>query len=102
MEGGIGGVGKIAGTVRGRKETLQCFVSIMAAFALRKSKPKLGCVNFAWRNEWENCILLKWTVCETKFHEGMGLLLALTIVGPEAGDVEEKGMRLRAAPVSTR
>jgi hypothetical protein len=32
----------------------------------------------------------------------MGLPFALTIEGPEAGNVEEKGMRLRAAPVSTR
>jgi hypothetical protein len=32
----------------------------------------------------------------------MGLPFALIIVGPEAGDEELKGMRLRAAPVSTR
>jgi hypothetical protein len=46
-EGGIGWVGEVGGTVRGGKETLQCFVSIIAAFALRKSKPKMGCVTFA-------------------------------------------------------
>jgi hypothetical protein len=46
-EGVIGGVGKIGGMVRGGKEMRQCFVSIMAAFALRKSKPKMGCVTFA-------------------------------------------------------
>jgi hypothetical protein len=32
----------------------------------------------------------------------MGLPFALTIVGPEVGDEEVKGMRLRAALVSTR
>jgi hypothetical protein len=32
----------------------------------------------------------------------MGLPLTLTIFGPEAGAEEEKGMRLRAAPVSMR
>jgi hypothetical protein len=32
----------------------------------------------------------------------MGLPFAKTIVGPDGGDVELKGMRLRAAPVSTR
>jgi hypothetical protein len=46
-EGGIGWVGWVGGTVRGGKETLQYFVSIMAAFALKKSKPKMGCVTFA-------------------------------------------------------
>jgi hypothetical protein len=47
-------------------------------------------------------MLCKCTFCEIKFQDGIGLPLALTIVGPDGGDEEVKGMRLRAAPVSTR
>jgi hypothetical protein len=50
-EGGMGGVGRDGGMGGGGKETWQLFESIMAAFALRKSKPKMGCVTFACRKE---------------------------------------------------
>ena len=43
---GVGGTGK-GGTGVGGKETWQVFELIMASFALRKSKPKMGCVTFA-------------------------------------------------------
>jgi hypothetical protein len=47
-EGGMVGVGRDGGgTGVGGKETWQFSESIMAAFALRKSKPKIGCVTFA-------------------------------------------------------
>jgi hypothetical protein len=38
----------------------------------------------------------------TKFQEGIGEPLAFTIAGPVADKEELKGMRLIAAPVSTR
>jgi hypothetical protein len=50
-EGEMGGVGRDGGTEGGGKETWQRFESIMAAFALRKSKPKMVCVTFACRKE---------------------------------------------------
>jgi hypothetical protein len=43
---GVGGTG-VGGMEVGGKETWQLFESTMAAFALRKSKPKMGCVTFA-------------------------------------------------------
>jgi hypothetical protein len=43
---GVGGTGR-GGTGVGGKETWQVFELIMASFALRKSKPKMGCVTFA-------------------------------------------------------
>jgi hypothetical protein len=54
--GGMGGVRRdggtgVGGTGVGGKETWQLFESIMAAFALRKSKPKIGCVTFACKKE---------------------------------------------------
>jgi hypothetical protein len=43
---GVGGRG-VCGVEMGGKETWQVFELIMASFALRKSKPKMGCVTFA-------------------------------------------------------
>jgi hypothetical protein len=47
---GVGGTG-VGGAGVGGKETWQLFELIMASFALRKSKPKMGCVTFAGRKE---------------------------------------------------
>ena len=43
---GVGGTG-VGWVEMGGKETWQVFELIMASFALRKSKPKMGCVTFA-------------------------------------------------------
>jgi hypothetical protein len=48
---GVGGTGRggagVGGAEMGGKETWQVLELIMASFALRKSKPKMGCVTFA-------------------------------------------------------
>jgi hypothetical protein len=66
-KGEMGGVGRdggmgVGGTGVGGKETWQLFESIMAAFALRKSKPKMGFVTFACRKEWEKQNVVKMNI----------------------------------------